>query len=225
MTSIYRKIKEQITARDVAQHYGHQVSRSGMMRCPFHNDRNPSMKVDRNFICFGCQEKGDVIRFAERLFNLQPFEAAKKLIEDFGLSIDVKCPDKREGDNENDRCTGTAGEKQDHKDSTTIQEIQSEFDQWIRHAREVLLVYFHTLHSWKEQYAPREPSEEWHPLFCEALLRESLIGYWLDILDAGSKEDQIRFYKSERGEVENLEKRLGQSRCRNDRGSERPDIN
>lgn len=88
--SIYSEVKEAVTTRDAAVHYGHRISRNGMMRCPFHNDRTPSMKVDQNFICFGCQEKGDVIRFTEKLFGLTPFEAAKKLINDFGLAIEMK---------------------------------------------------------------------------------------------------------------------------------------
>ena len=60
---------------------------NGMMQCPFHDDETPSMKVERNFICFGCQEKGDVIRFAEKRFNLQPSDAVRKLVEDFGLNV------------------------------------------------------------------------------------------------------------------------------------------
>ena len=86
---IYAEIKEQVTARDVAERYGYRVSRNGMMRCPFHDDKTPSMKIDRNFICFGCQEKGDVIRFTEKLFDLKPYDAAQKLIADFGLTVTV----------------------------------------------------------------------------------------------------------------------------------------
>lgn len=84
---IYKQIKQQVTARQVAEHYGYRVNRAGMMRCPFHKDRNPSMRIDQNFICFGCQEKGDVIDFAAKLFNLSKYEAAQKLIADFQLSI------------------------------------------------------------------------------------------------------------------------------------------
>ena len=84
---IYSQIKEQVSTRDVAVYYGHKVNRNGMMRCPFHGDKSPSMKVDKNFICFGCQEKGDVIRFASKLFSLPPYEAAGKLIEDMGLTV------------------------------------------------------------------------------------------------------------------------------------------
>ena len=79
---IYSEIKNQVTTRDAAVHYGYSVRRNGMMCCPFHNDRTPSMKVDTNFVCFGCQEKGDVIRFVGKLFSLTPFEAAQKIICD-----------------------------------------------------------------------------------------------------------------------------------------------
>ena len=50
-------------------------------------DDTPSMKVDQNFICFGCQEKGDVIDFTAKLFGLSPYDAAGKLIADMGLTV------------------------------------------------------------------------------------------------------------------------------------------
>ncbi len=48
------------------------------------------MKVDKNFICFGCGEKGTVIDFVSKLFNLKPYDAALKLIDDFGLTVTVQ---------------------------------------------------------------------------------------------------------------------------------------
>ena len=56
-----------------------------MACCPFHDDKNPSMKVDQRFHCFGCGEDGDVIDFTAKLFALSPKEAAEKLAQDFGL--------------------------------------------------------------------------------------------------------------------------------------------
>ncbi len=50
-----------------------------MACCPFHDDRHPSMKVDRRFHCFACQGDGDVIDFTSRLFGLGSKEAALKL--------------------------------------------------------------------------------------------------------------------------------------------------
>ena len=52
--STYARIKQTVTTRQAAERYGLSVNRSGMARCPFHADHNPSMKVDDRFYCFGC---------------------------------------------------------------------------------------------------------------------------------------------------------------------------
>ena len=70
--------------------YGIRVNRNGMACCPFHDDRNPSLKVDKRFHCFGCQADGDVIDFVARLYGLPGLEAAKKLAADFGISYDSR---------------------------------------------------------------------------------------------------------------------------------------
>ena len=63
--------------------------RNGMACCPFHDDKNPSMKLNEEyFYCFGCGATGDVIDFAAKLFDLSPKEAAEKLAQDFGLIYD-----------------------------------------------------------------------------------------------------------------------------------------
>lgn len=59
--TIYEKAKSLVTAREAAEHYGLTVNRYGMALCPFHDDHNPSMKLDERFHCFGCGEDGDVI--------------------------------------------------------------------------------------------------------------------------------------------------------------------
>lgn len=57
-------------------------------RNPFHNDKNPSMKVDKHFHCFACQADGDAVDFVPRLFGLPSKAAAMKLADDFGISYD-----------------------------------------------------------------------------------------------------------------------------------------
>lgn len=64
--NIFQKIKESVTARQAAEMYGLKVNRNGMVCCPFHNDKHPSMKVDKGFYCFACGAKGDVIHFVEK---------------------------------------------------------------------------------------------------------------------------------------------------------------
>ena len=86
--NVFQAVKERITTRQAAEYYGLDIKRNGMTCCPFHDDRNPSMKVDNRFHCFGCGEDGDVINFAEKLFSLSPKKAAQKLAYDFGISYD-----------------------------------------------------------------------------------------------------------------------------------------
>ena len=93
--SVFEVVKQSVTAREAAEHYGIAVGRGGMACCPFHDDRHPSMKVDTRFHCFGCGADGDVIDFTARLYDLSPKEAAEKLAQDFGLSYDSKAPPRR----------------------------------------------------------------------------------------------------------------------------------
>lgn len=47
--SIFQSVKESVTARQAAEQYGVKVNRNGMVCCPFHKDRHPSMKVEKGF--------------------------------------------------------------------------------------------------------------------------------------------------------------------------------
>ena len=87
--NIFKEVKERITARQVAERYGLKVSRNGMACCPFHNDKHPSMKIEQNYYCFACGAKGDAVNYVAVLSGLSPFEAAKKINEDFSLDIPI----------------------------------------------------------------------------------------------------------------------------------------
>ena len=89
-SNVFETVKQSVTTRQAAEFYGIPVGRNGMACCPFHDDRHPSMKVDRRFHCFACQGDGDVIDFTSRLFGLGSKEAALKLAEDFSVSLDSK---------------------------------------------------------------------------------------------------------------------------------------
>ena len=58
--------------------------------CPFHNEKTPSFSVytdNQFFICYGCQAKGDVFDFVEKIEGLSFFEALKKLAEQNGIPL------------------------------------------------------------------------------------------------------------------------------------------
>ena len=88
--NVFEAIKDNVTTRQAAEMYGIRVNRHGMAVCPFHNDRNPSMKVDMRFHCFACQADGDAVDFVSRLFGLPSKEAAMKLADDFGICYDSR---------------------------------------------------------------------------------------------------------------------------------------
>ena len=86
---IFEIVKENVNLREAAELYGIDVNRYSKALCPFHNDRHPSLYVaDDHYYCFACGEHGDVIDFVGRLFQLSPYDAARKLMADFHLSPD-----------------------------------------------------------------------------------------------------------------------------------------
>ena len=95
--NVFDAVKAELNARQVVESYGIAVRHNGMCCCPFHGDKNPSMKVDeKRFHCFGCGEDGDVIQFAARYFDLSRYDAAKKLAEDFGVAYEKWKPERDE---------------------------------------------------------------------------------------------------------------------------------
>lgn len=83
--NVFEAVKQSVTTRQVAEHYGIKIRRNGMACCPFHNDKTPSMKVDTRYYCFGCKATGDVIDFVASLYGLAKYESAVKLANDFGI--------------------------------------------------------------------------------------------------------------------------------------------
>src|SRR5699024_8877875 len=85
--NVFEAVKQSVTTRQAAEHYGIHVGRNGMACCPFHNDKTPSMKLDRRYHCFGCGADGDVIDFATALYGLGKKEAAVQLAQDSGFPM------------------------------------------------------------------------------------------------------------------------------------------
>ena len=90
--------KEQVRARSgIAEVVGESISlkpvRGGaelVGLCPFHDDRNPSLKVypDRQtFRCWSCDTGGDVFSFVMKFDGLEFFDALKHLAERAGLEL------------------------------------------------------------------------------------------------------------------------------------------
>ena len=52
--NIFTDVKEAVSTKEVASFYGLQINSRGFCLCPFHPDKHPSMKIDRNYYCFAC---------------------------------------------------------------------------------------------------------------------------------------------------------------------------
>ncbi len=64
-------------------------------KCPFHNEKSDSFFVNNTkglFFCFGCKEKGNMFHFVSKYHNIPIFDAAKKIAEQFNISIEINTP-------------------------------------------------------------------------------------------------------------------------------------
>ncbi len=181
--NVFEAVKGSVTAREAAERYGIKVNRNGLARCPFHDDRTPSMKLDKRYYCFGCQASGDVIDLTARLFNIPARDAAMKLAHDFNISY-----------NREKRPPISTSKTAEPKISASepVHEEESgerEFLDDVGRCACVLLDYQSLLKRWRVEYAPADGEDEWHPLFTEALQEETHVEYLLDVLMNGSRAD------------------------------------
>ncbi len=78
------EIKQRLTIEKVLQYYGLQANRNHMLKCPFHEETEPSLKIYPNtntFNCFGCKANGDTIEFIQLKEKCSKHEALKKATE------------------------------------------------------------------------------------------------------------------------------------------------
>ena len=180
--STYARIKQTVTTRQATERYGLSVNQSGMARCPFHEDHNPSMKVDDRFYCFGCHASGDVIDFTARLFGLSPCAAAKKLEIDFGIGAEHE-----------PLLFPTYAEPPRDRERLCICVLR----EYLRHLR-----------IWQLRYRPEKPGDPIHPLCEEALKRIPEVNYYLDCLHDKAQSAEAARMLCDDGHIQRLSEYL-----------------
>ena len=203
--SIYETVKAAISVKDAAEQYGLKVNRNGMICCPFHNDRHPSLKLNEDyFYCFGCGATGDVIDFTARLFGLSSYEAAQKLVADFGLD-----PDKPPA--------AAALRKSKYP-------LVRAFRQDELYCRRVLNDYLRLLEDWRVRYSPHSPEEKLDDRFVESCQMLDYVEHLADILAVGELEHRVKAVQMllSDGTITRLEERLNRLK-KEARQSERSD--
>ena len=188
--TIYEAVKNTIPVPDAAAQYGMEISKNGMTLCPFHDDRNPSMKLnDDYYYCFGCGADGDVIDLTAALCGVNKYDAARKLAQDFGVDYEILHPN--------------------------IEVVQRKYADRKRQAEQERKVFIalterlYLLRDWIVRYAPKTPDEELDPRFVEACHELYRVEYLVDVLCTG---DEI-----ERREVVNMVLSGNIKDCRMDR--------
>lgn len=189
---IFEAVKQSVTVRQAAEAYGLQVNRAGKIKCPFHDDRTPSMKVDGRFHCFGCGADGDVIDFTAKLYGMDAKSAAEKLAADFGVPY-----------------------AQNKRKESVIKTVRKKTEEQLYRELEakclrVLLDYHHLLRRWERAYAPKPEDTRWHPLFVEAQQKKDHIEYLLDVLLCDSPGERAAVIQDYGKEVMKLEQRLSE---------------
>ena len=186
--NVFEAVKQSVSTREAAEFYGIKVRRNGMACCPFHEDKNPSMKLNEEyFYCFGCGATGDVIDFTAKFFALSPKEAAEKLAQDFGLIYDSQAPPRRRY----------------VRQKTEAQQFRKDWQRCYR----VLSDYYYLLKKWESDHSPRTPEEEPHLRFVEAVQKKAYVEYLLDFFLYESKEEQKAWIAEHTAEITHLERR------------------
>ena len=165
--SLFQAVKEVVDTREAAEVYGLEVNNSGMAICPFHDDNNPSMKVDERYHCFACQADGDVIDFVANYFELSKIDAVKKIAKDFGIEYQSVGYKKQKSVKQINR----------HKPIRKEISVDDEFNKRIRTYNNILCEYKVLLESYKTIFKPSESDEDLHPLFVKAITNLDRIDY------------------------------------------------
>ena len=188
--NLFESVKQAVRLREAAEQYGLTVQHNGMIVCPFHDDKDPSMKLNEDyFYCFGCGATGDVIDFVARLFQLTSMEAAEKLASDFGLRYDFRGP------------------RSPPKRPVISAQIAKQRENY---TFRTLVAYNHQLNQWKEQFDPQSPEDELDPRFLEAVQQKEYVGYLIDLLMEGTPEEKAEICAERNPVIRRIAHRLSQ---------------
>lgn len=188
--NLFEVVKQSVSMRAIAEQYGLEVKRGGMIVCPFHSDKSPSMKLNEDYYyCFGCGATGDAIDFVAQLFNLSIRQAAEKIAADFGLRYDSRAP-----------------RSPPRRTATKTQIIK----QREIYTSRVLSKYFRLLQDWLVVYSPKSSEEEINPRFMEAVQRKDFVEYLLDVLICGTPEEKAEICSERNPDIRRIAHRLAQ---------------
>lgn len=195
--SIFSEVKEHLTARQAAEYYGLQVKRNGLACCSFHDDRHPSMKIDKNYHCFACGVGGDVIDYVSRRYGLSQYDAALKLIKDFSLPVDTR-GNTGLGVQEKERIRREKAERE------RVIHIRKRFEKWCNQTVDILKNCISEIDSVKRFLIGKPPNIIFSEDYAQMLHAEPVMNHWLDILCMGDVAERQELFLKDRKKVEEV---------------------
>ena len=181
------EIKSRVSMPEMMARYGFELDRSGFCRCPFHQERSASFKAypgTRGFYCFGCHESGSVIDFVMQYFGLTFQDAISKINSDFSLGLPIgeriSLRQRREMEHRQ-----RERQEERNRERMELERLEGEywaaFDLWQKYDTN------------KREYASKSLSEDFHPLYVEAVKNIDCAAYLLD-----TAEMRLRDYADKR---------------------------
>lgn len=181
------EIKSRVSMPEMMWRYGFELDRSGFCKCPLHSEKSGSFKAypgSRGFYCFGCGAHGSVIDFVMQYFRLTFQDAIAKINTDFSLGLPI-----------GERISLRQRREMEHRQ----RERQEERNREQRERERLEGEYWAAFDVWKKydtnkrEYAPKSPSEDFHPLYIEAIKNIDYASYLLD-----TAEMRLRNYADKR---------------------------
>lgn len=176
------EIKQRVSMVDMLQQYGIEMDRANFCKCPFHQEKSASFKAyagDRGYYCYGCHTSGSVIDFVMQYFGLQYGDSINKINTDFslGLPIGERISLRQRREMERRQMERQEERDREQRERERLEgEYWSAFDVWKRYDTN------------KREYAPRSPSEDFHPLFVDAVKNIDRATYELSVAEMRLKD-------------------------------------
>lgn len=164
-------IKDQLTMRDVLEHYGYAVKRR--MPCPIHDGKDNNFEIkEKSWRCYSRCGGGDVISFVQQLFGLSFTETLKKIDADFALNIYKEHTfEELRRSHYRQQAVKAKREREQREEQKAKDEYWAIFDEWKR------------LDENRRIYKPKSPDDELHPLFVESLQKLTHQEHLLEIAE------------------------------------------
>lgn len=176
------EIKNRVSMPEMMGRYGFELDRLGFCKCPLHGEKTGSFKAysgNRGFYCFGCGAHGSVIDFVMQYFSLTFQDAIAKINTDFSLGFPIGERISLRQRREMERRQRERQEER-NREQSELERLEGE--------------YWAAFYVWKKydtnkrEYAPKSPSEDFHPLFVEAAKNIDRAAYELSVAEMRLKD-------------------------------------